>query len=193
MLAPFMADQAHRWHDVEQGAPQRLRHPVGFARPAEFRIALFVLRPEPMNDEAVIVVRRALLRAPGRIVFQAPARRPRERQDIEIETAAERDGWRFWVCRWRGLMIGVLAICGGGVFFCLGLLSPLQAASRRPARATMMKRKSVTRLTAPTRTAHRRHTRDQGRSGRIRCSSRCRQSRSRVRSDTRAPVSRRRW
>ena len=103
VLAPFMTDQTHGRHDIEQRPPKRIRHTVGFARPAEFRISLFVLRPEPMDDEAMLVVRIALHRAPRRIVFQAPAWRPgratghRNRSRFPAEQLGFSDA-----CRWPG-------------------------------------------------------------------------------------------
>ena len=63
MLAPLVADEPHRGHDVEYRFPKRLRHPLWLATGAKLRIAVLVLWPETMYDECVTALAGALLRA----------------------------------------------------------------------------------------------------------------------------------
>ncbi len=51
VLAPLMADEPHGRHDIEHASPEVVRNALLFVGPAEFRIALSVLRPKPVTTK----------------------------------------------------------------------------------------------------------------------------------------------
>ncbi len=88
MLAPLVADKAHRRHNIEHASAKRIRHPLVAILAAKFRIVVVVLRPQAVNDEPIFAIRPALLAAVSSGIAGAKGWRPRQRQDIEIKPGA---------------------------------------------------------------------------------------------------------
>lgn len=85
MLAPLVADEPHRGHDVEHRFPEHLRYALWFATGAELRIASLVLRPQTMHDECMAALAIALLRTTLPLRRGAIGGRPGKRKDVKVE------------------------------------------------------------------------------------------------------------
>src|SRR6516162_4474879 len=85
VAVPLVEDQARRGHQIEHGGDDVAVEPRRWLL-AEFREAPLVLRPQPVHDEgigprAALLLRRRASLAGG----FAERRRPREREDVEVE------------------------------------------------------------------------------------------------------------
>jgi hypothetical protein len=86
VLFPLMDDQPFARHQVQHVVDQLLRHPFR-RRVAKFRIAVFILRPEPVNDEGIGPLAGTLRPIRLGAFGGAIAWRPGQRQNVEIKIA----------------------------------------------------------------------------------------------------------
>ena len=89
VLAPLIPGEAGGAHDVRHlsgHAPRRRAH----NRLTKLGVALFELRPEPVQDPAVIVTWVALVCTPCVTFKGTPVRRPAQRHDVVVEALRRR-------------------------------------------------------------------------------------------------------